>query len=161
MKELRLRLKGTQVVFPDGKAICLVCGAPPSGVRRVWFENPDPTPSLTKADGLVKGISAIAGRLSFDAPLCKPHHRRAWSYAFKAVGLGLLGVALLIGGIALLPAPSGRGGKDDWKLWLAFLPALVPWGFAYFAWQKKDRGGLDCEASREGADLVLRYPDRP
>ena len=37
--ELRLRLEKRELIFPDGVAFCLVCGEPPAGKRRVWFEN--------------------------------------------------------------------------------------------------------------------------
>lgn len=160
MRELRLRLDGTRLVFVDGRPVCLACGAEPAGVRRVWFEAVEGGAPMTRAGSLARGVAALSNRIAFDAPLCALHHRRARRLSYKAAGLGLLGLAILVGTIVGLEAAGWDLTKKKGLVgYLPFLPALVPWTFAYFAWQAKDRGGLACEARREGEGLVLSYPE--
>ncbi|HYE98595.1 MAG TPA: hypothetical protein VEJ18_06765 [Planctomycetota bacterium] len=159
MRELRLGLDGKALVFPDGRPICLACGAEPTGTRRVWFETMDAGADLSRPGSLERGVAALRHRVAFDATLCGRHLRRARGLSLKAAGLGLLSVALLVGAIVGFKAAGWDLSKEKSLLgYLPFVPALVPAVFAYFAWQAKDRGGLDCEARRDGEDLVLTYP---
>src|SRR5947209_17010732 len=100
MERLVLGLDGATLVFPEGKACCLVCGAPPSGTRRVWFEDLGSTGSGAGEPGsrghaLGAGISAIRGRVQFEAPLCRVHRRAATLLSVKATVLFLLSIAVL------------------------------------------------------------------
>lgn len=152
-------LDGKALVFPGGRPICLACGAEPAGTRRVWFEAVEGGVPLTRVGSLGRGVSALANRVTFDAPLCAGHLRRARALSLKAVGLALLGLAVRVGAIAGQKA-AGWNLVDRKGLvgYLPFVPALIPWGFAYFYWPAKDRGGLACEMGRDGDGLVLRCP---
>lgn len=46
------------------------------------------------------------------------------------------------------------GLVDFWPV----LPGVVCFFLTRILWELKDRGGLECEARREGEDLVLAYP---
>ena len=159
MRELRLRLDGKSLVFPDGRPICLACGGEPAGTRRVWFETAEAGADLSRPGSLERGVAALRHRVTFDASLCARHLRRARVLSLKAVGLALLSVAVLVGAIVGFQAAGWDLSKEKGLLgYLPFVPAAVPAVFAYFAWKAKDRGGLACEARRAGENLVLTYP---
>jgi hypothetical protein len=163
-EDLRLEIQGTALAFPGAKPFCLVCGKRPEGTKRVWFEEL-PADGAALAGGMVGraaelagGVKAIAGRITFDAPLCGVHRGRALLLGLGAVLAMLAAVGTIIG-VSIL--------TKSWKLSksmdtaLAVGPALVPGLAGYLLWRKKDRAGLPCEARREGpSGLVLRYPIR-
>ena len=161
-EELRLRVRGRDLVFPDGKPMCLVCGAPPSGTRTVWFESPrgDLSHPGSKGAALGTGLAAIASRIPFEAPLCRGHRRKAilTGLAAPAFMLSALGVIAL--GAIFGPDTTRRKPKGDLVQYVVIGLSLIPGGFGYFFWRRKDRGGLPCDVRREGGDLVLEYPDR-
>lgn len=163
-EDLRLPIRGRDLAFPDGKAICLVCGAAPSGTRTVWFESPQGGGSHlgSKGHALGIGVAAIAGRIAFKAPLCKPHR-------WKAFRTGLLALVFMLGAagvivLGLFVAPDGIHPRKKLKQeivgYVFMALALIPVAFGTVFWQRKDRGGLPCEVRREGEVLVLTYPDR-
>jgi hypothetical protein len=164
VERLTLGLNGRTLVFPEGKAYCLVCGRPPSGTRRVWFEDPGSTePNAAKlgsrGHALGVGINAIRGRIQFDAPLCRVHRRSAVLLSVKATGLFLLTIAVVaLGAMAL---KQFRIPKKVATLaeWLPFIPAILPASFAALYWMRKDRGGLTCDVAVEDGALVLLYKD--
>ena len=158
MRELRLGLDGRRLVFPDGKAVCLACGAEPVGTRRVWFEEVRGA-GVDRSSNLLAGVQAIAGRITFDAPLCRAHRSRA---RWLSLGTGLCALAfigMIVLGVTLVGPTSGRKPKGFLKEWGPILLGLIPAIPGYFLWRKKDRGGLDCDVRREGDNLVLAYPD--
>ena len=165
-EELRLGLRGRDLVFPGGKAFCLVCGETPAGDRRVWFEDTAAAGVATPGTigstrhALGTGARAIAERIDVQAPLCSRHKTRALWIGLGAVGFMVLAVAVSALGIVLTNHLKIPRRYENIASWIAFLPALIPAGFGVYFWKKKDRGGLDCEARREGNDLVLTYPDR-
>jgi hypothetical protein len=165
-EELRLGLAGRNLVFPGGAPFCLVCGAAPSGSRRVWFEDTGAAGQAASGHlgstrhALGTGVRAIADRIEFQAPLCPPHRTRALLIGLGAFGCMLAAVGVLVLGIVLLRQFKIPRKYEDLSLWIPFIPALVPAGFGALFWKRKDRGGLSCEARREGEDLILIYPDR-
>jgi hypothetical protein len=165
-EELRLGLKGRELVFPDGKAFCLVCGAAPAGTRRVWFEDMGSAGLAASGEigstrhALGTGARVIASRIEFQAPLCGPHKTRAIRTGLGAIACMLLGVGVLVLGNVVLSRFKILRKYEDFSRWIPFIPALVPAGFGYVFWRRKDRGGLPCEARRDEEDLVLTYPDR-
>lgn len=164
MRELRVSLQGKKLVFPDGKAACLACGAEPAGVRRVWFEQVHGghvgTGDLARGGNLLAGAQAIAARITFDAPLCRAHRARA---RWLSAGTGLCALAfigMIALGIWLVGPTKGRKPKSFLAEWGPFLMGLIPALPGYFLWRKKDRGGLSCDVHRDGpTGLVLRFPD--
>lgn len=163
MRELRLGLSGRTLRFPDGKAVCLACGAEPAGTRRVWFEEVRGgslgTGDLARAENLGAGIAALVDRVSFDAPLCPAHRARARGYTLGAILCGLAAVGLIVLGAMWVGPNSGRKSKNFLKEWGPILLGLIPAIPGYVFWRKKDRGGLSCEVRREGEEIVLTFPD--
>jgi len=159
--ELRLGLRDHTLVFPEGKLCCLVCGRPPAGVRRVYYETVEGEGALEGRMGAAgAGVQAIANRLTFDAPLCADHRRKATLTGLAGVGFMLLALAVIALGAAFAPKSSRKGGQADIIGYVFMGLALIPGGFGYVFWRRKDRGGLPCEVRREGAELVLVYPGR-
>jgi hypothetical protein len=163
-EELRLPIRGKDLVFPDGKAYCLVCGAPPSSARTVWFESPraDGGPPGSKGRALAIGVAAIAGRITFKAPLCGP-------YRWKAFRTGLLAAVFMLAAVGVIVLGSfwGADGVPPRKRLrqqvvgsVSVGLSLIPGAFGYVFWRRKDRGGIPADVRREGDTLVLEYPDR-
>jgi len=135
----------------------------------VWFEDTASAGAAahghigSKGHALGTGLVAIATRIDFHAPLCSPHRWRAVRIGLAAFGCLLLGVGVILLDHHLIAYVKGllkiRRDHEDIVGWLTLLPALVPFGFMYYFWRKKDRGGLPCDARREGEILVLTYPD--
>ncbi|MBI3858583.1 MAG: hypothetical protein HY293_23095, partial [Planctomycetes bacterium] len=153
--------------FPDDRAFCLVCGAPPAGARRVWFEDvPAGNPGSdlahlgSQGHALGKGIAAIRDRVQFDAPLCGAPLRRASRTGWAALGLMLLAVGVLVAAILMLKQFKVPKKQAGWVDWLPFIPALVPAVFGGLLWKRKDRGGLPCDVYAVGDEVLLVYPDR-
>jgi hypothetical protein len=160
MRELRLGLDGTRLVFPDGRPVCLGCGAEPAGTRRVWFEDVRSGAGLTQAATMEAAASGLKNRIVFDAPLCAAHRARA---RWRSLGtflcfLGILGVVALM---AVLESRAGRKGLSSGVKYGLYALALLPGVPMFFLWQSKDRGGLSCRVSRENDGLVLTFPEPP
>jgi hypothetical protein len=157
-----LGLNKRTIVFPDGRPYCLICGAPATGSRQVWFEDigsAGPAHGIPgdKGYGLDVGVQAIRSRLTFDAPLCRVHRRQALFLSLKAVGLFLLSVGILVAGgmvIDRLKLPRNLSWVGQYA---PFVPALPVAIVAGVLWKRKDRGGLTCKASSDQGRLVLEY----
>ncbi|HEX7901218.1 MAG TPA: hypothetical protein VF950_25900 [Planctomycetota bacterium] len=157
MRELRLELQGRRLVFPDGKAVCLACGAEPVGTRQVWFEDMSGV-GLDRTSQMMGSVQALAGRITFDAPLCRAHRSKARMLSLGTALCGLAFIGMIALGMWIVGPTSARKPKTFWQQWplaLSLIPALP----GYFLWQKKDRGGLRCEVRRDGENLVLSFPE--
>lgn len=160
MKEIRVGLDGTRLIFPDGRAVCLACGAEPAGTRRVWFEDVPAGAGFTQLGTAKAAVAGLKNRIAFDAPLCAAHRSRA---RWRSLGtflcfLGMLGVVALM---VYLESKAGRKGLSSGVKYGLYALALIPGLPMYFLWQSKDRGGLTCSVSREDDGLRLTFPDPP
>ncbi|HVE41737.1 MAG TPA: hypothetical protein VNM14_17730 [Planctomycetota bacterium] len=160
-QELRFQIKGRALQFPDGKPFCLVCGATPAGVRRVWFEETgvDGASLVSRSHALGQGVQAIANRIEFDAPLCKEHRWRATLAGLAGIACFLLAAAVIGAGVMLGGDTTRRKAGTDWMKYISMGLCLIPGGFGYMFWKRKDRGGLRCSAHLDGDKLVLTWPD--
>ena len=140
---LVVELKGRKVVFPEGAAFCLACGAKPAGTRHVFFagmldfDAPDPMQAEAKN-----------AKVDFDAPLCVAHLKKATLYTFGAIGLMLLTLGVISSGVIL--------GLKNWLTVILGLLVGIP---ACVLWWMKDKGGLECSAgSGREVGFGLWYP---
>lgn len=160
MRELRLELQGKKLSFPDGKAVCLACGAEPAGVRRVWFEELQHHAGFSKSAALETGVQAIRERIAFDAPLCRAHRVKARWLGVGAALCMLAAVGMIALGAMLFGASPGRKPKSFFAEWGPILLGFIPGIPGYLLWRMKDRGGLRCDVRREAATgLILSFPD--
>jgi len=142
--DFSLRLEGGSLVFPDGVARCLACGAAPVGHQRAVFETPD-----TSKDPAV----------ALDAPLCATHLAHARRLLWKTVFHGLLSVACWAASWLLIS--RYRLDQKSEICWLLPLPGIAFFCVAVMKWASWQRAGLTCAATRLDDGLVeISYPKK-
>lgn len=152
---IALGLSGDQLIFPDGRPFCLVCGRRPLGTRVVRFRDPDFADRETRPlNTLLQFVHPLLGQLNtarlvsfeFGAPLCWRHLGRGLAPDIAA----LAAFVLVVAGLVLLALK----GADRGYLKLGLVAAVILAGF-FFVRRGRRRPKLPCVALRETRERVI------
>lgn len=164
-RELKLGFSGGNLVFPDGRPFCLVCGRRPFKSRPVSAKDQDYAERQAgTVNAVLETLHPVLGGLnrlrvaafSFEAPLCILHY---WKGRYTQLAttvlfvLGLSAVAVLYF-FDLLPAWIAKDGRALKGIALG----IVVLGAFLFLRRSKVPDLLPCEIRRESKQtLILSY----